>query len=295
MLPVTIEPTTVIRTNMALNTSFYRGHRLLQAIIFVFSAAFARAAPPGGSPLGEPQGLVSGPVPILSPRVEESPADLPLFVDRPHDGLVSDSVFAVPIPANSWSLHNKMESWWGSWTTQVVVRDPGEDWQEPLPLTGWQTDQAVRLELAGPLFAFSQLHAGCECMGAREPSVVSRAGLGWKLAPMAGSELLVRGGPVVTCSDPLLPERAQEHSELKVEVEYRCPLAGPLRLEYQGSATPTLTTTDIARLNQDVRFALPLGSSGQFRLGAKHDLQSFRTPLPWTARMELYVGVTLGR
>ncbi|HMC65256.1 MAG TPA: hypothetical protein VKI65_09990 [Gemmataceae bacterium] len=241
--------------------------------------------------------------PLATPSIERAARDeataapvvlIPsLSFEPPAAGLVPFEDAEEAKPART--IRNKTEGWWGTWSTQVVLRDLENDWDAPVSGGRWHTDEAMRLELPGPLFAFTQLGVGCDSLVTQQVTLVGRTGLGWKCSPWAGSELLLRGGPVVVCSDPLRPELVQEHSEVQLEVQYHCPLPGPLRLEYQGAAIPGLTATQRARLNQDLRFAVPLGSAGQLRLGAKHSWQDVATPLPWTSGMELYVGLSLGR
>ncbi len=80
-----------------------------------------------------------------------------------------------------------------------------------------------------------------------------------------------------------------------VELQARYQLLGPLKVEYDGTALPALTPLDRHRLNQDVRFAIPLGNAGQIRLGARHAWEEQPVPRPWTEGMQLYLGVGLKR
>jgi hypothetical protein len=116
--------------------------------------------------------------------------------------------------------------------------------------------------------------------------------------PVPGEiELVFRGGPSVTYTDPLQPERAQSRSELLLEMQARWSLLGGIGLEYQGSAVPALTPLDHGRLEQDLGLAVPVGSAGKFRVGAKHrwDATTDTPRSSWVDGMQLYVGVELSR
>src|SRR5262249_29974816 len=97
----------------------------------------------------------------------------------------------------------------------------------------------------------------------------------------------------VTYTDPLRPERAQEHSELLVEVQGRLPLLFGAGLEYQGSAVPALTPLAHDQITQDLRLALPVGSTGKLRLGARRRWENFAEPRATPDSMQLYMGLEL--
>src|SRR5262249_25724403 len=118
-----------------------------------------------------------------------------------------------------------------------------------------------------------------------------------KLAPLAGGEVLVRGGSLLTYSeDPLRPVLlAREHSQMRVELLCRYPLLGSLNLEYLGTAIPALEPPERNQLNQDVRLALPRGPTGHLHVGARHSWEEAVLPRPWPEGMQVYVGVGLSR
>jgi hypothetical protein len=191
------------------------------------------------------------------------------------------------------NLRSKTDGPLGSLTSQVILRDPRAARDEPLPVSAWRTDGDWKMGVAGPLFLFGQMGAAPEPWTADELKVNGKTGLGCKLPLLLGAEVLLRGGPAVTCTDPLRPVRGREHSELFVEVQCRCPLPGKVGLEYQGAAVPALSPAERDRINQDLRVAFPLGDAGQFRVGAKHQWENSSTPRDWKEGMQLYLGVEL--
>jgi hypothetical protein len=81
-----------------------------------------------------------------------------------------------------------------------------------------------------------------------------------------------------------------------LELQARCPVAGPLQLEYQGIAVPALDPMERHRLNQNLGVAIPLGGAGHLRLGARHQWEDTLTPTKtWADGMQLYLGVGLRR
>jgi len=184
---------------------------------------------------------------------------------------------------------------WGSLTGKATVRDVDASaaWEDPLARREWQSDQAWRCPLAGPLFAFGQLGANSTETAQKDMKVAGKYGLGCKWAPVEGAELTLRGGPSLTYTDPLRPERTQEKSEWLVEVQARWPLFGPVGLEYQGTASPALTPLDHDWLSHDVRLAVPVGAAGKFKVGAKTRWDDAVNAKPAPDATQLYLGLEL--
>lgn len=184
----------------------------------------------------------------------------------------------------------------GTVTSQVLVRDPDALRAQPAAGDEWRTDESWHCEVAGPLYLFGQLGAGCDPIIAQELRMSGRSGVGWKLPPLVpGADVHLRGGPALSVTDPLRSEPTKSHPELFFEVQARYTLPWNMGLEYQGSATPSFNPQEHDRINQDVRLAVPLGRAGSFRVGAKHQWEHGEPLKPLLDGMQLYLGVELGR
>jgi hypothetical protein len=230
--------------------------------------------------LPEPMGGVE---PVLR---EESPAP---------------SSFAAPI-VEPWRPREPLRSnqtndvLIGSLTSQQSVRDGdiGTPWDDPTGRRGWQADQALKLTLAGPVYVFGQASTAAEDAMRQDAHVNGRTGLAC-LLHVPGGELLLRGGPGMTYSDPLRADHAKERSDLLMEVEGRYPLFFGLRLEFQGAASPALTPFDRDWISQEIRLALPVGSSGTLKLGARQRWDNVLDPRQATDSSQVFLGLELKR
>jgi hypothetical protein len=201
----------------------------------------------------------------------------------------------LPAPdASGRKVQNKTEGPWVTLSAQTACSDSTGDPDNPRPNQNWHSDEAVRLSLTSSLFVFSQVGAGCESMTSQETRVMTRTGVEYKLPAWTRGELLVRGGPSLSCDDSLHPERAQEHSELLLEVQGKWPVWNQLKLEYSGSAVPALHPAEHDHLTHDVAVAFPL-IGGQVRLGAKHNIDYASETKINSASSELYMGFSLTR
>jgi hypothetical protein len=189
------------------------------------------------------------------------------------------------------TVDQQTESPWGSFSGKQAI--PGRDgaWEDPALKQAWQAEQAWRGPLVGPLSAFGQLGASGEERGQQDTKLAGRTGLAWTLANPFGAELLFRGGPSVTASDPLRPERTQAHTEMLFEVQGRAPLLAGVGLEYQGSAAPALSPLDHDRIQHDVRLAFPVGEAGKLKLGARHTWMGATESRPTPDATQLYLGL----
>jgi hypothetical protein len=219
--------------------------------------------------------------PVLLERELPSPATVPALAERA-DGI--DASYA-----------KKIDERWAMFTSQMTVRDTGSEPESPLSANKWHTNDLLRLKVAGPLMAFGELGAACDCMESQDVKFTGKTGLSCRLQPLPSCEIQLRGGPSVTYADPLRPERTKEQSDLLLELQCRCPLPAKAKLEYDTSALPAVGTAERDRVNQDLRLAFPLGTSGIFRVGAKHSWENTPTARPWTDGMQVYIGVDLRR
>src|SRR5262245_4797714 len=184
----------------------------------------------------------------------------------------------------------------GSITSQLILRDPGIVREQPVVGDEWRANESWKLDFAGPVYLFGEVGAGADPFVSQELRMSGRTGLGWRLPVVVpGAEVQVRSGPSLSVTDPLRQEPVRSRPELFLELQARCPLARKLGLEYQGSAVPAFTPLEHDRVSQDIRLAVPLGSAGKFRLGAKHQWQNAEQPRPWTEGMQVYFGIELGR
>ncbi len=184
----------------------------------------------------------------------------------------------------------------GSLNSQVEVTDApvAKVWDDPSWKRTWQTNDSWQLGVAGPLSVFGQVGANSDEAGQSNMKVSGRTGLACKLPVGSLAEFTFRSGPGVSYTDPLHPVRTQGRSDWLLEVQGRWPLLYGIGLEYQGSATPSLTPLQQDTINQDVRLAVPVGSGGKFKVGAKHQWTGMldqRTVS--TDNMQLYLGLEL--
>jgi hypothetical protein len=193
--------------------------------------------------------------------------------------------------------NGQVEGPWGSLKAKLEVASAARE------LDGregerWQAEEALQVPVAGPLYVFGQVNYGYNTWTAQQTTFSTRSGVGCKLQPVQGGEIVLTGGSVLNRQeDPLQPRRLPlEKSQLVVELQARYKLLGALKLEYQGSATPALDPLDHNRVQHDFRFALPLGQAGDVHVGAKHQWEDVAgPPRPWTESMQLYLGVGLKR
>ena len=201
-------------------------------------------------------------------------------------------------PATTFDGNAKaqVEGPWGSLKGQLQVDLPNTS--EVRDAKHWQAEQALQVPVAGPLYVFGKVSTDYNTATAQQRTFTGRTGIGCKLTPLPGSEIVLSGGSQTNYSqDPLQPRRLPvEKSQLIVELQANYSLLGPLKLEYQGAAMPAMDPLDRNRVQQDFRFAVPLGRAGDLRLGAKHQWEEQPgAARPWTDGMQLYLGIGLKR
>ncbi len=178
-------------------------------------------------------------------------------------------------------------------SAKVKLRD--RDAQlDPSVRSAWETDQTVKVPVAGSLFFFNQVSGSTPDVDQQQYKWLGKSGLGLKLKPWLLQEVQVRTGPVVRYDDTgtLTKGQSPEHSELFVEAVTKVPVpvVGPVNVEYTSYAVPAANSTDHTnQINQDFKLALPIGA-GQFHVGAKYKWEA-ASATPWMDRMEVYMGV----
>jgi hypothetical protein len=243
---------------------------------------------------------------ILQPAdpgdVRPIPTPTPLPVLDPPRRLASEG---SPGPsAGSWEqpdkrprkVSQKSEFLLGSLSSQIEVSDAPQPriWDDPTWKRTWQTDNSWQVSVAGPLSVFGQVGANSDEAQQANMKVSGRTGLSCKLPVGSLAECTFRSGPGVSYTDPLHPLRAQGRSDWLLEFQARWPLLFGIGLEYQGSALPALTPLQQDQLNQDVRLAMPLGSTGKLKVGAKRQWTgTFDQRAAWTDNTQLYLGLEL--
>ena len=179
--------------------------------------------------------------------------------------------------------------------SKIELPDPEYLRWNPASARDWKAEQELKFPIpaADSFFLFGSLDGNGDTEDNQSMTMISKAGLGWKWSPLPGSEVQFRGGRVVTYSDPYSPSHYVERSQVMVEFLAKVPVIGSLQLQYKGSAVPALVPTDRDQLKQDLKLALPLGSGGEFHLGAKYRWEYTPTPSPWLERASLYLGIEL--
>jgi hypothetical protein len=186
---------------------------------------------------------------------------------------------------------------WGTLSGKQVIQDrpPSAAWEDPTFKRSWESEESWRCKVAGPVALFGQMGATGGDVAQQDVKVSGRTGVACQVPVPLGAELVLRGGPSLTYTDPLRPEHTTARSELSVELQGRLPLLFGVGLEYQGTATPGLNPQERDRLQQDLRLAFPVGSSGKLKLGAKHKWENTVDPKPVPDAMQLYLGLELTR
>jgi hypothetical protein len=293
-----------------------RPHSVLVALVLclpggLLGRSTARGAQPTSlfyvpdflAPAGAADGPFNIPLPPAAAQVPRLPTADP---GRPAVELTSASgppefypwAEGAPGSREPRQVQNQSAGVWGSLTAKVVChegRPPAAAWEEPLRKQAWQTEEAWKLPLTGPVFVFGQLGANSEETAQQDMKVAGRTGLACKLPVGSAAELVVRSGPGLSCTDPLRPPHARERSDWLVEVQARLPLLFGIGLEYQGSAAPSLNPQDPDQVNQDLRLAFPVGGAGKVQVGARHRWQNTPDPRPGSDGMQLYLGLELAR
>ncbi len=247
-------------------------------------------------------------VPAWTARAADGPG-LPALPDPPAgpDPVIRDPLAPAPPGAVPWDTDQRpgreplragssSAFLFGSLTAQQTVRDGeiGTVWDDPLAKRGWQSDNSWKMDVLGPLSAFGQLTAAGEETMQQDTRLNGRYGLACKV-PVPVGELTFKGGPNVTYTDTLRPERTKEKSEMLLEVQARCPLLFGVALEFQGSAAPARTPLDRDWVSEELRLALPVGTAGKLNLGARQRWENVVEQRSTTDGPQLFLGLELKR
>src|SRR6266545_363914 len=126
---------------------------------------------------------------------------------------------AATAPAFDGKVSDHLEGPWGLLKTQVQIDTTKGVADAPLRGERWQTEDALQVPVAGPLFVFGKFQGGYNTLTAQEATMTGHTGVGCKLQPIAGAEIQVRGGSRLCYqSDPLRPDRLpRERRDLVLE------------------------------------------------------------------------------
>jgi hypothetical protein len=186
---------------------------------------------------------------------------------------------------------------WAALNSKIAVRDR-DALLDPSRRSTWETDETLKMPVAGPLFLFGQLGASTPAVEEQQHKWLGRTGVGFKVKPWFLEEVQVRGGPVMRY-DATSKKAGQspERSELFLEAVTKLPLPviGPLKVEYTSFAVPAGTASERGQINQDFKLAKPFRGDNEFHFGAKYRTEDSSSTTPWVDRMQLYMGVQLKR
>jgi hypothetical protein len=186
----------------------------------------------------------------------------------------------------------------GELNSSFVLFDAADADRVPAYRSTWSTEESLKVPLfMKPLFAYGQVGASSDAADAQAVKVTSKTGIGVKFEPLAKTEVQLRSATTMTYGDSetFRTVYGPATSQFALELLAKCPLVGPLRMEYIGTALPARTIAEHDQVKQDLRVALPLGDTGSIHVGARYRWENTLTPTPWMDRAELYLGVTLKR
>jgi hypothetical protein len=180
--------------------------------------------------------------------------------------------------------------------SKAKIDMPDGNSADPYAKRNWRAEETLRMSLPmwEPAFVFGHFNTRADSFQYRELNAVAKTGVGVRWVPMPKSEVLVRGGPMVSYLDTNT-SRIQEQNHFAVEVLAFVPLWGPFSLEYTGGAFAATMPNTQNLINQDFRIAMPLSNNSEFYFGASQRFDSSMSQVLWTERRQLYIGIELKR
>src|SRR5205807_644399 len=113
---------------------------------------------------------------------------------------------------------------WAALNSKIAVRDR-DTLLDPSRRSAWETDETLKMPVAGPLFLFGQLGASTAAVEEQQHKWLGRTGVGLKLKPWFLEEVQVRGGPAMRYdSTGKKAGQSPERSELFLEAVTKLPL-----------------------------------------------------------------------
>src|SRR5579859_3659607 len=165
--------------------------------------------------------------------------------------------------------------------SKIILVDRNANPYVPLRRSGWQTEESVKMPLAGSVFVIGQLQANSGSVEWQQYEFVGRTGLGMRLPPWLGGEIQLRGGRSMANYDPDAESMFPGRTKTFFELATKWPIFGRINLEYTGKAIPPQSAAEREVLRQELKLAIPLSDSGQFHVGARYRSEDATMPSPW--------------
>ncbi len=212
----------------------------------------------------------------------------------------SDFIPGVRKEGDKQSAKNSWDAEWAALNGKSAFRDPDFVRNDPAKRhSSWSTDETVKVPVSDRLFVFGSVDAASDSVEQQQFRWSGKTGVGMKVRPWFLDDVQLRTGQALRYDDQDRPPTgvAAERSELFIDVSTKLPvplLGRPLNLEYTGTSIPAITGYERARVNQDIKFALPFADgSSKVQLGAKMTREDIPTQTPWFDRTQLYLGLEL--
>lgn len=217
-----------------------------------------------------------------------------LFFNWPSNFSDSRGMSPLPTEGTQRVARAKTDMEWADLSSKIKLRE--RDLQlDPGVRHAWESDETVKMPVAGSMFVFGQLGASSSDAEQRQITWVTKTGVGFKVKPWLLQEVQVRGGPAMRHDDSIATagNPATERSELFLEAVTKLPLpvVGALNVEYTSYTIPAVNPAERNLVNQDVRLAKPFSSGGEVHFGAKYRWDTNPSATPWMDRMGVYLGV----